>query len=76
MPCPYLLAYIPEVPSTETLCHCCYLFPLLLRQLVCILMQDGCPAGLVRQAKVNGQVKPAHNTMTQHSSAKHTAQTW
>lgn len=66
----YLLTDISEVPPTEALSDCCYLLPLLLCQLVCILLQDGCSAGFVRQAEVDGKVKPAQRN-PQQSIAQH-----
>lgn len=49
----HLFTNIPEVSATETLCHCRNLCTLSLCELVCILLQDSCPAGLIWEPKVD-----------------------
>jgi hypothetical protein len=56
-----LLAHITQVPARKALRRGCDAGQCICWQVVRVLLQDGCPAGLIRQAKVDGQVKPARS---------------
>jgi hypothetical protein len=54
-----LLAHVAQVSSRKAVRLRCDASQRICRQVVCVLLQDGCTAGLVRQAEMDGQVKPA-----------------
>jgi hypothetical protein len=66
-----LLTYISQVPARKALALRCDAGQCICWQVVRILLQDRCAAGLIRQAKMDGQVKPGDKQTQQKVLSKY-----